>query len=67
MSELEELETISTEIELLDNYITPSKKAIVQVEYDMAEEKLWGTTVREIGYGWSDLRAALKSGKPKLS
>jgi L-amino acid N-acyltransferase YncA len=31
------------------------------------EEKLWGTSVREIGYGWSDLRGALKSGKPKLS
>ena len=43
LSELEELETISTEIELLDNYITPSKKAIVHVEYDMAEEKLWNT------------------------
>ena len=29
------------------------------------EEKLWGKTVREIGYVWSDLAAALESGKPK--
>ena len=29
------------------------------------KEKLWGTSVIEIGYEWPDLREALESGKPK--
>ena len=31
------------------------------------EEKLWGTVVSEIAYGWSDLEGALESGRPQLS
>ena len=31
------------------------------------EEKLWGTVVREIAYGWPDLEAALKSGRLGLN
>lgn len=28
------------------------------------EETMWGTTLREIAYGWLDLEAALKAGRP---
>ncbi|MCD6073157.1 MAG: acetyltransferase, family [Rhodospirillales bacterium] len=28
------------------------------------EEAMWGTTLREIAYGWLDLEAALKAGRP---
>ncbi|MEE2998651.1 MAG: GNAT family N-acetyltransferase [Pseudomonadota bacterium] len=31
------------------------------------EEKLWGTVVREIAYGWPDLEGALKSGRLGLN
>jgi L-amino acid N-acyltransferase YncA len=30
------------------------------------DEKLWGTVLNEIAYGWDDLEAALEAGRPKL-
>ena len=30
------------------------------------EEKIWGTVLTEISYGWNDLKRALNDGKPKL-
>jgi L-amino acid N-acyltransferase YncA len=30
------------------------------------EEAMWGTTLREIAYGWIDLEAALKAGRPSV-
>ena len=30
------------------------------------EEKLWGTVLNEIGYGWEDLTKALDKGRPHL-
>ena len=30
------------------------------------EEKLWGTVLTEISYGWGDLAGSLKEGRPKL-
>ena len=34
---------------------------------DEREEKLWGTVLREIAYGWPDLKSALDIGRPRLS
>jgi len=30
------------------------------------EEKLWGTVLNEIAYGWDDLEGALEAGRPRL-
>ena len=30
------------------------------------DETMWGTTLREIAYGWLDLDAALKAGRPNV-
>ena len=30
------------------------------------DEAMWGTTLREIAYGWLDLEAALKAGRPNV-
>jgi hypothetical protein len=30
------------------------------------EETMWGVKLREIAYGWLDLDAALKAGRPAL-
>ena len=29
------------------------------------DEELWGTTLKEIAYGWTDIKAALKDGRPR--
>ncbi len=41
LNEVSEVESISLNKELLDKFIIPSQKTIVQLEYDMPEEKLW--------------------------
>ncbi|MEL0110261.1 MAG: GNAT family N-acetyltransferase [Rickettsiales bacterium] len=30
------------------------------------DEQLWGTTLKEFGYGWDDLSAAITNGRPRL-
>lgn len=30
------------------------------------DEKLWGTTLKEYAYGWSDLQTAISSGRPRI-
>ena len=30
------------------------------------EEKIWGTVLNEVGYGWKNIESALKSERPKL-
>ncbi len=30
------------------------------------DEKLWGTTLKELAYGWTDLTAALRAGRPAV-
>ena len=41
INEVSEVEPISLNKELLDKFIIPNQKAIVQLNYEMPEEKLW--------------------------
>ena len=41
LSEVSEVESISSNKELLDNFIIPNQKVLVELNYEMPEEKLW--------------------------